>query len=141
MQRDSHPTEKILALTWHVKDTWYGKNYRVILNRDENTGFNTLKEVKQYKSLLALYVNKKYNQKVTGKDTKFDQHGNFPTYIHSIGPSYWCENYYISIAQLEAFKQQYESSSEFQEKKHKAENRKWLKEMRSKRTKKQLATR
>jgi len=140
MERNTHPTEKVLAITWHVKDNWYGKNYRLILNKDENTGFSSLKEAKSYKSLLALYVKNKYNQKVTGKYAKFDQHDNFPTYIHSIGPSYWCDNYYISIAQLEAFKQQYQTSSEFREKQRKAENRKWLKEMRSSRSKRPLAT-
>jgi len=123
--------KNVLALEWHVKDNWYGQNYRMILSKSENEEFKNAKEVKPYRSLLAKYVNEKYKQKVTAKYSTFGKLLSFETYRYcGFGPSYSCHNYFITVAELEALKTQIESTYEYKQKQVEAGYRKQNKERR-----------
>ena len=123
--------KNVLALEWHVKDNWYGQNYRMILSKPENEEFKNAKETKSYRSLLAKYVNEKYKQKVTAKHSTFGKLLSFETYRYcGAGPSYSCHNYFITVAELEAWKTSIESTQEYRVKQINAGYRKQNKERR-----------
>lgn len=121
---------KVLAITWHQIDNWYGKNYRVILIKDNETGFDTLKETKLYRSLLINYINHEWKRYLTSLDkckvtkdfSAYNILSSFETYRYCrSGPSYACSNTFITVAELLEWKEKYERSSEFVEKKQAAE--------------------
>lgn len=120
--------KNVLAIEWYVADNWYGNNYRMVLNKSENEEFKNAKEAKPYRALLAKYINEKRNQKVTAARAKFGKLSNFKTYQYcSMGPSYSCTNSYVTVAQLEEWKNIIESSHEYKQKQrmneYKKENR------------------
>jgi hypothetical protein len=124
-----NPETKVLAATWYTPDNWYGSNDRVILLPEEGQGFSTAKEAKQYRGLLATYIKQKFGKKLKAEPTTIDK---CPTYIYcGAGPSYSCTNHFITVAGLEAFKAQYENSSEYRERQQKAEYRRRTKEFRA----------
>jgi hypothetical protein len=134
IQNTIQPTTKVLAFTWHEADSWYGKNYRVVLLKEDSPiDFDSAKEAKQYRSKLARYINSKYQSaNATGKRMVFKNYDEFPTYIHCTGPSYYCSNYHITVAELEAFITAQEDTYEFRQKQRelewKRENRQRAKE-------------
>jgi len=120
--------KNVLAIEWHVKDNWYGQNYRMVLSKSETEEFKNAKEAKPYRSLLAKFINDKYRQKVTAKYSTFGKLLSFKTYIYcGAGPSYSCHNYNITVAELEAWKLAIESTHEYRQKRveagYKKENR------------------
>jgi len=125
------PETKVLAITWYIPDNWYGTNQRVILTADENAGFETAKEAKAFNSQLRAYVKQKYS---ISQKPAFTTVEKCPTYIYcSAGPSYSCTNIFVTPADLEAFKAQYERTEEFRERQQKAEYRRRMKEFRKSR--------
>lgn len=120
---------KVLQLTWYIPDDWYGTNKRIILIPEEGRGFVNAKEAKPYMSLFRTFVKQKYSQKEKPGMTTFS---SCPTYRYcSAGPSYTCTNVIITIAKLEAFKEEWENSPEYKAKQAQAEYRRDLKEMRA----------
>ena len=123
--------KNVLAIEWHVKDNWYGQNYRMVLSKSENEEFKNAKEAKPYRSLLAKFVNAKRNQKLNAKRTTFGKLLSFKTYMYcGAGPSYSCTNSYVTVAELEAWKNTYESSQDYKDKQREAGYRKQNKERR-----------
>jgi hypothetical protein len=113
--------KNVLAIEWHVKDNWYGQNYRMVLSKSETEEFKNAKEAKPYRSLLAKYINDKHRLKLTAKRATFGKLLSFQTYIYcSMGPSYSCSNSYITVAELEAWKVSIESTEEYRHKKIRA---------------------
>ena len=127
------PNSLVLAFTWHIPDNWYGTNKRVVLSAFEGSGFSGMKEAKQYKTALVKYIKAKFqNVKPSGKLLKFGEVGGFPTYIYcGAGPSYACDNYYVTVQDLERFIVELESSPEYQEAQRDRERRKEMKQNRT----------
>ena len=124
-QKNFSPETKVLVIEWYVSDNWYGSNKRVILTLTKETGFKTSSESRPYVSLLKKYVNENFGVKRTPVFKTIDA---CPTYIYcGAGPSYSCTNIFVTVEDLEKFKDQYEKSEEFMEKKRKSEFRKWRK--------------
>ena len=125
MKEKFEPQTKVLAIEWYIPDGWYGSRKRVILTPSGESGFLNSKESKPFVSLFKKYVNDKFGVKET---PEFKTISECPTYIYcGAGPSYSCSNIYITSSDLQAFKEKYERSEEFQEKKRKSEQRKFLK--------------
>ncbi len=123
--------KNVLAIEWHVKDNWYGQNYRMILSKSENEEFKNAKEAKPYRSLLAKFVNDKNKTKLNAKRTEFGKLLSFETYRYcGAGPSYSCRNSFITVSELEAWKTQIESTQEYRVKQINAGYRKQNKERR-----------
>jgi hypothetical protein len=120
--------KNVLVIEWHVKDNWYGQNYRMVLSKSETEEFKNAKEAKPYRSLLAKFINDKFKLKVTAKRSNFGKLLSFKTYIYcGAGPSYSCNNIHITVAELEAWKVATESTPEYRQKRveagYKKENR------------------
>ena len=132
MKTETFNTEtKVLAITWYIPDNWYGTRNRVILVTGENTGFETAKEAKAFNSQLRQYVKQKYG---ISQKPVFATISECPTYIYcGAGPSYSCTNIFVTPADLEAFKAQYERTEEFRERQQKSEYRRSMKEFRASR--------
>jgi len=135
------PTTKVLAFTWHVTDNWYGKNYRVVLLKEDSPiCFESAKEAKSYRTKLARYIKAKHPEsKATGKRMAFKNYAEFPTYIYcGAGPSYSCSNMHITVEQLEAFITEQESTYEWSQKQRelqwKKDNRERAKERKARAT-------
>jgi hypothetical protein len=127
-QKNFSPETKVLAIEWYIPDNWYGSNRRVILTPTKEIGFKTSSESRSYISLLKKYVKDRFEVKGT---PVFKTIEKCPTYIYcGAGPSYGCTNSYITIEDLEKFKDQYEKSEEFMEKKRRSEFNKWRKSWR-----------
>jgi hypothetical protein len=123
------PETKVLAITWYIPDNWYGTRKRVILSADETTGFATAKEAKAFNSQLRTYVKQKYG---ISQKPEFKTVSECPDYIYcGAGPSYSCTNIFITPADLEAFRVQYERTEEFRERQQKAEYRRYMKAFRA----------
>jgi len=113
--------KNVLAIEWHVKDNWYGQNYRMVLSKSETEEFKNAKEAKPYRSLLAKYINDKRRLKLTAKRATFGKLLSFQTYIYcSMGPSYACTNLHITVAEIEQWKLAIESTDEYRHKKIRA---------------------
>lgn len=141
IQNPIQPTTKVLAYTWHVPNGWYGDNYRVVLLKEDSPMcFESAKEAKQYKSKLVRFIKAKHSsaKNVTGKKLVFGNYAEFATYTYcSMGPSYSCANYHVTVEELEAFIAREENSYEFQQKQRELEwkrrNRKEAKERKDQR--------
>ena len=127
---NTNQDKNVLTIEWHVKDNWYGQNYRMVLSKSETEEFKNAKEAKQYRSLLVKYIKDRRNVKLPVSRAKFGKLSSFPTYIHSIGPSYSCTNMNITVAELNEWKEGYEETPEYREKQYKAHIRKQNKERR-----------
>ena len=135
---ENTPQDKnVLAIEWHVKDNWYGKNYRYVLSKSETEEFKNAKEAKAYRGLLVKLINHRHSQKLTAKRATFGKLLSFSTYqYYSMGPSYSCTNIPITLLELNAWKHTIESTEEYRFKKVKA---RYAKENRIRRDARKLA--
>lgn len=117
---------KVLSVMWHQKDNWYGKNYRVVLRTDNELGFKTLKECKQYKSLMVQYAKSEYQhmspavKDISTKNIIFSELSKLETYRYcGSGPSWACTNIMVNLEALKEFERKYLNSPEYKEKQDK----------------------
>lgn len=114
---------KVLSVMWHQPDNWYGKNYRIVLRAGNELGFNTLKECKQYKSLMIQYAKSEYKhmsaavKNISVKNVKFSELSKLETYRYcGSGPSWACTNILVNLEALKEFETKYLNSAEYKEK-------------------------
>lgn len=121
----------VLSLEWHVQDNWYGQNYRMVLLKSDIEGFKNAREAKRFRALLVQYTNVKKTIKLNAKRVCFGLYADLKTYHYcSMGPSWSCTNIEITVDELLAWQQQYQSTQEFRDKQRKNERRKQDKEQR-----------
>jgi hypothetical protein len=123
----------VLTFTYHTPDGWYGRNTRfVLLLNDGNVhknrhcpassdaeGFKTKGDAMRVKGLFVQWMKNKFGKepKVKASDIVFGVYSQFPTYIYcGAGPSYSCTNVHVTVTELEAWRQKYESTWEYHEK-------------------------
>jgi hypothetical protein len=101
------PDSKTLSITWHVRDDWYGQNYRVVLVPDETLSFASDADAKRFAAKLAKYVTRKYlkpikhKATVCGADAKIANYGDLATYRYlPMGPSWSCQNFIVTVNEL-----------------------------------------
>lgn len=99
----------VLVGTIYVPDNWYGQRYRVILkpnnNKNDDNGYQTKKEVEQYRKKFKEYCKlyfKRYGDgkcKISFDTAELERLVDF-TYV-SLGPSISYTHHYISPEELE----------------------------------------
>lgn len=126
---------KVLTFFQYIKDDWYGTRYRVVLIKDDHTGFENKKESKLYSSMFASYIKYKHKWDATLKQLEFNKLGSFITYeYNSFGPSYYCTNIYVTISEIENWYNQYLNSREYKELQEAKERRSFYKNINKVRT-------
>lgn len=117
---------KVLSVMWHQPDNWYGKNYRIVLRAGNDLGFKTLKECKQYKSLMVQYAKSEYQhmsaavKNIRTQEIRFSNMSDLETYRYcGSGPSWACTNIIVNLDVLKEFEQKYLKSAEYKEKQDK----------------------
>jgi hypothetical protein len=109
----------VLTFSWHIPDGWYGSNRRFVLLLNESEGFKTKSDAMRVRGLFVQWMKNKFGKerKVKASDIVFGEYSKFPTYIYcGAGPSYSCTNIHITVSELEAWRQKYESAWEYREK-------------------------
>lgn len=99
----------VLAIQWHVRDDWYGKNYRIIFKGFDDNGFRTKTEAKKHLSMLKKFAFFKYGNSDIEFSKKYniieiDEYKNLETYrYYSMGPSWSCTNISVDVNEFKEF--------------------------------------
>lgn len=127
---------KVLTLFRYIKDNWYGTRYRMVLIKDDHTGFKNKRETKEYWLKFVTFMKVQRNWPATNRQLEFDALSKFPTYIYcGAGPSYSCTNMYVTVGALDTWYNNYIQSPAYLEKERERSSKKshkdFLKKMRN----------
>lgn len=96
----------VVAIMVHVKDDWYGKNFRYYYAGPDDTGFKNKTEAKKHAGTLKKYVKDRVKVLFGTKgsmdnDVVIGDINEMETYkYYGAGPSWACDNCEVTVATI-----------------------------------------